>query len=95
MLYCNIIFESRSADDITSVSAEDNFVIGYLKALDDYFYPYKQYLILKQRRKWMAAILFLLFWHWQERRMLTSAHRGNMLIRFSGTKTLKRFEKGC
>lgn len=54
MLYCNIIFGKQiNEKDIASVSAEDNFVIGYLKALDDYFYPYKAVPYLKAAQKKM------------------------------------------
>lgn len=54
VLYCNIIFGKQiNEKDIASVSAQDNFVIGYLKALDDYFYPYKSVPYLKAAQKKM------------------------------------------
>lgn len=53
-LYCSIIFGKQiNEEDISSVSAQDNFVIGYLKALDDYFYPYKAIPYLKESQKEM------------------------------------------
>lgn len=51
-LYCEFIFGKQIKDaDINSVSAQDKFVIGYLKALDDYYYPYKAVPFLRESLK--------------------------------------------
>lgn len=53
-IYCSIVFEKQITEsDISSLSANDNFVIGYLKALDDYFYPYKAVPFLREAQKEM------------------------------------------
>lgn len=51
-IYCGIIFGKQITEsDINLLSAHDNFVIGYLKALDDYFYPYKAVPFLRGAQK--------------------------------------------